>query len=253
MPLNRVDKRRAGGWFASLYAIVLILIGLALLAGGAMLAWLGGSWYYVVAGALLVISGVLIHRRNFAGVGLFALGFIGTVIWAYWEVGAQFWPLVPRLSPWIALAFVLALIAPSLRTRVRVASWMTALVLLGVGAGGFMAMFNEHGVIEATRPLAQASVPDAQAQRNERWQYYGRTLDGHRFAPFDQIDKQNVSALQVAWTFRTGDVAGKGAEEQTTPTQIGDSVYVCTPYNKVFALDADTAEGLVKVQAIKPI
>ncbi|MEO5559174.1 MAG: membrane-bound PQQ-dependent dehydrogenase, glucose/quinate/shikimate family [Dokdonella sp.] len=242
MRLNRVDKRRAGGWFASLYAIVLIMIGVTLLAGGVMLAWLGGSWYYVVAGALLVLSGVLIYRRNFAGIGLFALTFTGTVSWAYWEVGAQFWPLVPRLAPWIALAFVLALIAPSLRPRVRVASWVTAIVLLAVGATGFMAMFNEHGVIEATRPLAQASVPDAQAQRNERWQYYGRTLDGHRFAPFDQIDKQNVSALQVAWTFRTGDVTGKGAEEQTTPTQVGDSVYVCTPYNKVFALDADTGK-----------
>ena len=242
MALNRVDKRRAGGWFASLYAIVLILIGLALLGGGAMLAWLGGSWYYVVAGALLVVSGVLIYRRNVAGVGLFVLGFIGTAIWAYWEVGAQFWPLVPRLAPWIALAIVLALIAPSFRSRVRAASWTIALILLGVGAAGFMAMFDEHGVIEATRPLVQATVPDKQAQRDERWQFYGRTLDGHRFAPFDQIGKQNVGALQVAWTFRSGDIPGKGAEEQTTPTQIGDALYVCTPYQKVFALDADTGK-----------
>src|SRR5690606_362311 len=29
---------------------------------------------------------------------------------------------------------------------------------------------------------------------------------------------------------------------QNTPTQIGDTVYVCTPLNKVFALDADTGE-----------
>jgi len=242
MPLNRVDKRRAGGWFVSLFAIVLMLVGLALLAGGVMLVRLGGSWYYVLAGALLVVSGGLIHRRRFAGIGLFALGFVGTAVWAYREVGIQFWPLVPRLSPWIVLGIVAAMIAPSLRKRVRALSWLTALALLAVGATGFMAMFDEHGVIEATRPLAQAVAPDAQAQRSERWQYYGRTLDGHRFAPFDQIDRQNVGALQVAWTFRTGDIPGKGAEDQTTPTQIGDSVYVCTPYQKVFALDADTGQ-----------
>ena len=242
MPMNRVRKGRAGGWFTSLYAIVMVLIGVALFGGGAMLAFLGGSWYYVVAGALLVVSGVLIHRRNFAGIELFALGFVGTAVWAYREVGAQFWPLVPRLSPWIVLGFVVALIAPALRPRLRAAGWAAAIGLFVVGVVGFMAMFDEHGVIEATRPLAQVPVPDAQAQRNERWQYYGRTLDGHRFAPFDQIDPHNVGNLQVAWTFRTGDVPGKGAEDQTTPTQIGDGLYVCTPYQKVFALDVDTGK-----------
>lgn len=242
MPINRFSKHRAGNWFTSLYAITLVLVGVALFAGGAMLVSLGGSWYYVVAGTLLVVAGVLIYRRNFAGIGLFALGFIGTAIWAYSEVGLQFWPMVPRLSPWIALGIVAALIAPSLRPRMRVASWLVLLVLLGIGAAGFMAMFDEHGGVEATRPLAKVPVPDAQAQRSENWQYYGRTLDGHRFAPFDQIDKNNVGALQVAWTFRTGDISGKGAEDQTTPTQIGDSLYVCTPYQKVFALDADTGQ-----------
>lgn len=242
MPLNRVDKRRAGGWFVSLYAIALVLIGAALLAGGALLVSLGGSWYYAAAGALLVVSGVLIHRRRFAGIGVFALGFIGTAIWAFSEVGTQFWPLVPRLSAWIVLGTVAALIAPSLRKRVKATSWGIAVALLGLGVAGFIAMFDEHGTIAATRALANVTAPDAQSQRDERWQYYGRTLDGHRFAPFDQIDKHNVDALQVAWTFRTGDIPGKGAEDQTTPTQVGDSLYVCTPYQKVFALDADTGQ-----------
>lgn len=242
MPLNRFGQRRAGGWFVSLYAIVLVLIGLALFAGGAWLAWLGGSWYYLVAGAALMLSGMLIHRRRFGGVWLFAFGFAGTVAWSYREVGTQFWPLVPRLSAWIVLGIITALIAPSLRRQARAASWSIAIALLAVGVAGFLAMFDEHGRIEATRPLAPVSAADAQAQRDERWQYYGRTLDGHRFAPFDQIDKDNVGTLQIAWTFRTGDIPGKGAEDQTTPTQIGDGLYVCTPYQKVFALDVDTGK-----------
>ena len=47
----------------------------------------------------------------------------------------------------------------------------------------------------------------------------------------------------MAWTFRTGDIpqsTGAGAEDQNTPLQIGDTVYTCTAYGKVFALDADT-------------
>jgi quinate dehydrogenase (quinone) len=242
MRMNNLVARKAGGWFTSLYAIVLILIGLALGIGGVMLISVGGSWYYLVAGALIAVSGVLIYRRNFGGISLFALGFIGTVIWAYWEVGAQFWALVPRLSPWIVLGLVAALIAPSLRPSARGLSWLTAAALAVISVVGFTQMFSEHGVIEGTRQLAQTPVPDAQAQRNERWQYYGRTLDGSRFAPFDQINKQNVDQLKVAWTFRTGDIPGKGAEDQTTPTQIGDSLYVCTPYQKVFALDAETGK-----------
>jgi quinate dehydrogenase (quinone) len=250
--MNGSVKRNAGGWFASLYAIVLVLIGLALFAGGVMLAGLGGSWYYLIAGALLVVSGVLIYRRSFAGIGLFALGFVGTLAWAYWEVGAQFWPLVPRLSPWIVLGLVAALIAPTFRPSARAAGWLTAVALAVVGAVGFAQMFSEHGAIEGTRPLDKVPVADAQAQRNERWQYYGRTLDGHRFAPFDQIDKDNVDKLQVAWTFRTGDIAAKGAEDQTTPTQIGDNVYVCTPYGKVFSLDADTGKERWRFDSKEP-
>lgn len=250
--MNGSVKRNAGGWFASLYAIVLVLIGLVLFAGGVMLAKLGGSWYYLIAGALLVVSGVLTYRRRFAGIWLFALGFVGTLIWAYWEVGAQFWPLVPRLAPWIALALVAALIAPTFRPSARATSWLMAIVLAIAGAVGIAQMFSEHGVIEGTRQLAAVPVADAQAQRNERWQYYGRTLDGHRFAPFDQINKGNVDKLQVAWTFRTGDVAGKGAEDQTTPTQIGDNVYVCTPYGKVFSLDADSGKERWRFDSREP-
>ena len=57
---------QTGGWFTTLFALVLALIGLVLLGMGVQLAMLGGSWYYVVAGALLLVSGVLLWRRNTA-------------------------------------------------------------------------------------------------------------------------------------------------------------------------------------------
>jgi quinate dehydrogenase (quinone) len=33
-----------------------------------------------------------------------------------------------------------------------------------------------------------------------------------------------------------------GAEDQNTPLQIGDTLYVCTPYSKVLALDVDSGK-----------
>jgi quinate dehydrogenase (quinone) len=43
----------------------------------------------------------------------------------------------------------------------------------------------------------------------------------------------------------TGDIPqsnGSGAEDQNTPLQIGDTLYVCTPYSKVLALDVDSGK-----------
>ena len=41
-----------------IYATMLLLMGAALVAGGVKLVALGGSWYYVIAGSLLVAAGV---------------------------------------------------------------------------------------------------------------------------------------------------------------------------------------------------
>ncbi len=43
----------------------------------------------------------------------------------------------------------------------------------------------------------------------------------------------------------TGDIpraTAPGAEDQNTPLQIGDTLYVCTPYSKVLALDVDSGK-----------
>ena len=51
-------------------SILVLAIGLTLLGGGARLAQLGGSWGYIVLGALLALSGGLVlARRGSAGAG----------------------------------------------------------------------------------------------------------------------------------------------------------------------------------------
>ena len=55
-----------------------------------------------------------------------------------------------------------------------------------------------------------------------------------RYSELDQINKDNVKDLRVAWTFSTGVLRG----HEGSPLVIGDMMYVHTPFpNKVFALD----------------
>jgi quinate dehydrogenase (quinone) len=234
-------------------ALALRIFGLVLAAIGAVLAWdgsellgLGGSAYYLITGLALIASGVLLLVRKRAGLALFALVFIATVIWALAEVGLQFWPLMPRLAPVVALGLVAALLAPSLLGREsRKASWSLAAVLAIVGLAGVGGVFVPHGVTQAkVQPQDHQKVAVATEGADAQWQFYGRTPNGTRFAPLEQITRENVDKLEVAWTFRTGESNGPGSknpgsEDQNTPMQIGDTLYLCTPRNTLIALDAD--------------
>ena len=77
------------------------------------------------------------------------------------------------------------------------------------------------------------------------WPHYAGDAGGTHYSKLSQIDRTNVSKLQVAWTYRTGalqpetDLNRKAAFE-CTPLMIGGVLYVVTPYNKVIALEAAT-------------
>jgi quinate dehydrogenase (quinone) len=230
-----------GRWALVLFGVVLALVGAALALGGVRLAMLGGSWYYLIAGVALVASGVLYGLRRDAGLWVYLAVFIGTLVWSLAEVGLDFWPLVPRVAPVLVLALFAFLLWPWLQPgRARGPAFGLAGLMAVLAIAGGAAMFVPHGVIEG--PAVASAGPAPAAEGESRWQYYGRTPHGTRYAPFTQINRDNVGNLEVAWTFRTGDIAGPGSENQNTPTQIGDTVYVCTPKNRVFALDADTGE-----------
>jgi len=233
---------RAGRWLLVVFGLILAVIGLILLVRGATLMALGGSWYYAMTGLLLSGSGVLLCMRRVESAWVYAAVFVGTIVWALWEVGLSFWPLVPRLAPVLVLAFFFALVFPTLSGgQRRKESYALAGALLLVMALGFAFMFQPHGVVRQS--VADAPLVDVPSDGGN-WQYYGRTPRGTRFAPEQQINKDNVADLQVAWTFRTGELPGHrfAYAYQNTPTRIGDTLYICTPRNKVFALDADTGQ-----------
>ncbi|MBS0578880.1 MAG: pyrroloquinoline quinone-dependent dehydrogenase [Proteobacteria bacterium] len=91
------------------------------------------------------------------------------------------------------------------------------------------------------------AVPPAHAQIRSAsdWGYYGGDGFGRRFSSLDQINRNNVGSLRVAWTYRTGELgagfarAGKLTFE-TTPVQAFGLLYLETATNIVLALDPQT-------------
>lgn len=79
------------------------------------------------------------------------------------------------------------------------------------------------------------------------WPYWGGDQGATHYSPLDQITVENVAALEVAWTHRSGDFFdGSGDSKvtafQNTPLVVNDLLYYCTPFMRVFALDPETGE-----------
>ncbi len=244
-----VRTKRGLGWPWWGVGTLIVLFGLFFAIEGARLAALGGSWYFLLAGIGLLVSATLISRKRLVGVAIYAAVMVLTVIWAIADAGFAFWPLVSRLFAFAILSFLLALVYPRIVRASGIATpgagskGLAAVLLVGIVAAGVYA-FVPTATIAPTE-TAPPVQPVAKDQAQKDWKYWGGSRAGDRFAALDQITKGNVKDLQVAWTAHTGDIPvsnGAGAEDQNTPLQIGDTIYVCTPYSKVIALDADSGK-----------
>ena len=75
------------------------------------------------------------------------------------------------------------------------------------------------------------------------WPTWGGDPGGTRFSRLDEITRENVADLRVAWTFRTGDYDPERkihTSFEATPVLHGDTLYLCSPFDRVFALAAET-------------
>jgi quinoprotein glucose dehydrogenase len=234
--------------------VVYGLVGLALACGGAWLAALGGSVFYIVAGLGILITGGLLIAGHRSALWVYAAVLIGTLIWAVAEIGFDWWPLAARgdiifplglwlLTPWIARN--LGHDAAPAGKAVTLPLWagvVASVVVLLVGVSS-----NYHEIDGRIASVNSGVAPnDAAAQPNEDWRAYGRTELGQRYSPLTQITPSNVKHLKVAWTFRTGDSQGKNDPVETTfevtPIKVGNTLYLCSQHQRLFAVDAKTGK-----------
>jgi quinoprotein glucose dehydrogenase len=86
---------------------------------------------------------------------------------------------------------------------------------------------------------------------DDGWLYYGRDQGQERFSPLTQINTANVDQLELAWSYRHGDLerfpdrksyAGFHATPILLPAEAGGHLVACTPFSRAFALDPVTGE-----------
>ncbi len=91
--------------------------------------------------------------------------------------------------------------------------------------------------------LSFLSCKNSSQLNYSKWASYAGTKDGNRYSSNDQININNVSRLEVAWTYSTGDKDPNNRSEiQCNPIVINNVLYAISPRLKLFALDAATGD-----------
>src|SRR5262245_21568794 len=180
----------------SFAAVLMLMIGVFLAIGGAWLILLGGSWYYLIIGIAFLATAWLLYRRSALALWLYTLILAGTLLWAIWETGFDWWSLGPRGGVIVLLALFLLL--PGVRRQLP-GSGGTAL-----GLGVLVALVVAiHSMVIDARDLAN-NLPTAQSTAAANlgdstapgeWHHYGRTTFGQRYSPLNQITTKNVISL----------------------------------------------------------
>lgn len=270
--IARERHRGFGEWVAILFAVLLILLGLAILGGGVWLIALGGSWYYALAGLGLIASGGFILAGSPVGLWIYFAVYGLTIVWALWEVGLNGWALVPRVVAPSVLALIAIFLFPVLsrsgeanraQAARRHGPAAAAIMVMAIGGGAFLLMRGDIGTVAAPLPEdALAAEPPAGGPEDasdssplpapairstgEDWPVYGGTNEALRYSPLAEITPANVGNLERVWEYRTGDMpteqTGDKYSPETTPIKIGDTIYLCSAMNIVIALDAATGK-----------
>jgi quinoprotein glucose dehydrogenase len=74
---------------------------------------------------------------------------------------------------------------------------------------------------------------------DQDWAGVGNDKGCQRYSTLNQINRRNVTSLQVAWSYHTGD-AGKGTTIECTPIVVGGVMFLTTATSRVVALNAAT-------------
>ncbi|GAC1630085.1 MAG: hypothetical protein NVS9B14_00220 [Candidatus Acidiferrum sp.] len=88
----------------------------------------------------------------------------------------------------------------------------------------------------------QANSGEGKAPTRQDWSAYGGGPLNQHYSSLEQVNRDNVTKLEVAWKFDAGEEGGL----QSTPLAIDGILYGITPTQKIFAVNAETGKLLWK-------
>jgi quinoprotein glucose dehydrogenase len=82
------------------------------------------------------------------------------------------------------------------------------------------------------------------------WKIKGGTADGIQYSQLDQINKENVHQLKIAWSYQSGeaDTINNRTQIQCNPIVVDGVLYGTSPSLKAFAVDASNGNPLWKFE-----
>lgn len=154
-----------------------------------------------------------------------------------WNVVLGLWLLLWPVLVTLVIGAVGSVIILRLRSFLYAGAWA---ILVIVGYVGVRLALSSIGSGELVIPPGGA-VAD--------WPAYGRDLGGSRYSPLEQINRDNVSHLEIAWEYHTGDLSdGSDGRQKTsfqaTPIMLEGVLYFSTIYGRVISLDPETGAEL---------
>ncbi|WP_226626673.1 membrane-bound PQQ-dependent dehydrogenase, glucose/quinate/shikimate family [Alloyangia pacifica] len=262
---NTERSFRGSGILLLVYAVLALLTGAALLYLGARLALAGGSVYYILAALATLAIGVLILRKSALAVWLlFALSLV-TLIWGLVETGWNGWAMIPRFDWLIVMGLFMAALWPVSRrvfgsiekplargryfgATLAVPAIMLVCILIPIFANPEVDLAEADPARTSTgfsRSNPEKTDGEVAASHDaESWTAYGGSNLSQKYSPAAEITPANAAGMVKLWEFHTGDYRPAGAKYgyagENTPLKVGDTLYICTTGQQVFALDAGT-------------
>lgn len=215
--------------------LVVIASAVMLALGGALLRWrTSSSWTRGVLLVLLLID-------------ILGTGVAAYMLEAWWVLGAMALALIGWLIDIGSGTAPRRVVAPIMAVAAVAITASLAVLVLGPA--------SEAQAVQAPPPSTttgqdETSSP-APKETSVRYQGSSYTFNGdlmtRKFSEADQITPQNVGHLKKAWEVHTGDMSdGKGkipaSDWSATPIFVNDTIYVATPFYRIFAIAPDTGK-----------
>lgn len=114
---------------------------------------------------------------------------------------------------------------------------MTLLAVVACN-GGETALDGERSPVSEQKSPFEGGAPSD-------WPAYGADTGGSGFSPSDEINKENVSQLEEAWVYQTGEGTNLGWYKfENTPILNVGLLFISTPLNAVIAIDPTTGNEI---------